>query len=450
MRIVFITPASDFRRSHLYRLGSMSYGHSNAITGPLILGSLLKSAGHDVSVYEELYQDINFSKLTETDVFCIYTMTPNADRAYFIADKLRVDTHARIIIGGMHASFVPEEAAIHADQVVTGEAETVILDIIEGRITDQLVHAPHLKNLDDAPYPDYTLLKTQCTCANVMTTRGCPFSCSFCTTSRMYHPYRRRSIESVIDELKVYKKQGFHYMNFEDDNFTADKERAKEICRRMIAEKLIFKETFFFGRTDIAQDEELLKLLSSAHLNRVLIGMESINQESLDMIDKRQSVADIHQCGETLSHYNIRLIVSLILGIDGDSLADIQHAVDYAIKINAYQLQPAILTPYPGTPIYQQLKEENRLINCDWEYFDMMNVTFFPKKMTPYALQKQFYLANLKFYSISSLFSNYKRFDLNWVMRRLAMSIVIRACALFMLFTANFLRNTHVYRLKHL
>ena len=122
--------------------------------------------------------------------------------------------------------------------------------------------------------------------ANVLSTRGCPFRCTFCTTSRMFAPYRQRSVENVIAELRMYKQMGFKYMNFEDDNFTADKERAKEICRQMIKEGLVFKETFFFGRTDLAKDEELLTLLKQAHLTRVLIGIESLKQEALDSINK--------------------------------------------------------------------------------------------------------------------------------------------------------------------
>lgn len=227
MNIVFITPAADLRRTVFYRLGNMAYGHANSITGPLILGSILKKAGHNVSVYEELYKDIDFSKIKDADIFCIYTMASNALRAYKIGDKIRSETNKRVIIGGIYASSMPEEALLHADQVIVGEGETVILDVVEGRIRDSIVHAQCLRNLDDLPYPDYSLLKTPCECANVMTTRGCPFKCSFCTTSRMFYPYRERSIDSVIDELRYYKKLGFQYVNFKDDNFTNNKKKGK-------------------------------------------------------------------------------------------------------------------------------------------------------------------------------------------------------------------------------
>jgi radical SAM superfamily enzyme YgiQ (UPF0313 family) len=357
MKIVFITPASDLRRNPLYRLGNLLYGHPNSITGPLILGHILKNAGHEVEVYEELYKNVDLKVCDDADVVGLYTMTSNAPRAYLLADELRAKGK-RVLIGGMHASAMPDEALRHADQVVTGEAETIIVDIVEGRLTDPLIHAPCITDLDSVPFPDYSILKTRCDVANVMTTRGCPFRCSFCTTSRMFSPYRERSIDSVISELRYYKSLGFKYMNFEDDNFTANKERTKAILRRMINEGLTFRETFFFGRTDLATDEEMLTLLEKAHLTRVLVGIESLNQESLDTINKHQKISDIERCAKALSRHKIRLIASLVLGIDTDGPEDIRRGVAFAKKINAYQLQPAVLTPFPGTPVYEQYCRE--------------------------------------------------------------------------------------------
>ena len=109
-----------------------------------------------------------------------------------------------------------------------------------------------------------------------------------------------------MDELWYYKSLGFKYMNFEGDNFTANKERAKEICRRMIQENLVFRETFFFGSTDMVEDDELLGLLQKAHLTRALVGIESLNQQSLDEINKHQKVADIKRCAAAFAKHKIR------------------------------------------------------------------------------------------------------------------------------------------------
>lgn len=450
MHIVFITPTTALRRLKLYRLGGRFYGHPNAITGPLILGGILKRAGHTVEVYEELYGEVPFETcMKQADIFCFYTMTSTAPRAYELADQVHAKTKAKVIIGGIHATALPHEAASHADCVIVGEGESVILDVVEGRINEKIVYTTPPQNLDDLPLPDYSILKTPCDCANIMTTRGCTYRCTFCTTSRMFAPYRQRSVESVLDEIRIYKKMGFRYMNFEDDNFTADKERAKEICRGMIREHLIFKETFFFGRTDMAEDEELMDLLQKAHLNRVLIGIESLNQDALDEIHKGQGRADIERAAKSCRKHKIRLIASIVLGIDSDTREDIRRAVKFASDIDAYQLQPAVLTPYPGTPVYEQYKKEHRMLVPDWEQYDMMNVTFRPKQMTPWELQNEFYNAVTEFYGVRSALRIGKIFGWGYGLRRLGLCFFAHAGAAGARFAAEYIRPTYYYKLKH-
>ncbi|MEE8835801.1 MAG: radical SAM protein [Eubacteriales bacterium] len=400
MNITFITPTTALRRFPGYRQGGKLYGQPNSITGPLVLGHILKDAGHHVEVYEELNGSVPYARLLKTtDVFCLSCMTSTAPRGYDLADMIHKKSRARVIMGGMHPTVLPEEAALHADQVITGEGEKVILDVVEGRRTERIVQGIPIENLDEVPFPDYSILKTPCEAANVISTRGCPFRCTFCTTSRMFAPYRQRSVDNVIAEIRMYKRMGFQYMNFEDDNFTADKDRAKEICRRMIAEGLTFKETFFFGRTDLAKDEELLQLLHDAHLTRVLIGIESLNQQALNDIHKGQNIQDIRDAAAACQDHRIRMIASIVLGLDADSKEDIRRSVKFARDIKAYQLQPAILTPYPGTPVYEDFAHSGRLLTHDWSSYDMMNVVFRPKNMTPWELQEEFYRAGLDFYA---------------------------------------------------
>ncbi|WP_123054447.1 radical SAM protein [Clostridium sp. JN-1] len=431
MKIVFIVPTADIRRNSIYRFGSKIYGHTNSIVGPLILGRILEDAGHTVEAYEELYEDLDFKKFEDADFIMLYTMTSNSTRAYHIADYFRNEKHKRVVIGGIHASSMPEEALQHADQVIVGEGESVIRDVVEGRIKDKIVYAKCIKNIDEIPFPDYNILKTPCDAANVITSRGCPFECSFCTTSRMFHPYRKRTPDNVIEELKTYKEQGFKYMNFEDDNFTADKARAKGILRKMISNKLVFRETFFFGRTDMANDEELLQLLHDAHLNRVLIGVESLNQKSLDDINKKQKISDIEKCGKVLKKYKIKIIASLVLGLDSDSKEDMERGEQFCKKIKAYQFQPAILTPFPKTPVYEQYEKENRMLKNDWQYFDMMVVNFKPKNMSPYDLQSEFFKLIKKFYTFKSSFAMFKIFGPAAGFRRLGLWIAVKFVNIF-------------------
>jgi radical SAM superfamily enzyme YgiQ (UPF0313 family) len=451
MKIVLITPAPFLRRMGAYRACGKLYGQSNSITGPLILGGILKRAGHEVQVYEELNGAVDYKKLIPwADLFCFSIMSSTAPRAYELADRIHRESCARVIMGGIHATALPEEALLHADQVITGEGESVILDVAEGRRTEPVVAGVPLENPDDAPFPDYSVLKTPCVAANVITTRGCPFRCTFCTTSRMFAPYRQRSVDNVLEEIRMYKRMGFRYMNFEDDNFTADKERAKEICRRMIAEGLTFRETFFFGRTDLAADEELLTLLAQAHLTRVLIGIESLNQKALDSVNKHQSIEDIRRAGEACRSHGIRMIASIVLGLDEDSREDIRRSVDFARSIDAYQLQPAILTPYPGTPVYEQMMREGRMLTDDWGQFDMMNVTFQPRNLSPWALQEEFYRAAGRFYNFRSARRIGELFGAEYGWRRFGLALTARLGPFAARIASRCAKSSSYYRLRHL
>ena len=450
MKIVFITPTPKFKRNALYRFGGKLYGHSNAITGPLILGTICKQAGYEVEAYEELNGKVPYQDLLRTaDVLCLYTMTSTAPRAYELADWFHREGHARVLIGGMHASEMPQEALRHADQVLVGEGEDTILDVIEGRRPEPIVVCSPVNDLDAVPFPDYSILKTPCVAANIMTSRGCPYRCTFCSTSRMFSPYRKRSVDSVIEEIRLYHDMGFQYMNFEDDNFTADKERAKEICRRIIAENLQFKETFFFGRTDLADDEEMLSLLSQAHLSRVLIGIESLNQKALDAIHKGQDIDDIKRAAAACKRHGIRVIASLVLGLDEDTHEDIQRTVDFACSIDAYQLQPAILTPYPHTPVYQQMVADGRMITDKWDRFDMTHVVFQPKNMTPWELQVEFFDACHQFYTFRSAVRIGRIFGAEYGWRRFYLALAASLGPKAAYIAADHAERTYFYELKH-
>lgn len=450
LNVVFITPAAALRRFPPYRWGGKVYGQTNSITGPLIMGGILKKAGHHVEVYEELNAGVNYRPLLKkADVLCLCCMTSTVIRGYELADLFHQKGHARVIMGGMHPTILPQEAAKHADQVIVGEGEQVILDVVEGRRTEKIVYGDPVCDLDQVPFPDYSVLKTPVQAANVISTRGCPFRCTFCTTSRMFAPYRQRSVDNVIEEIRMYKKMGFKYMNFEDDNFTADKERAKEICRRMIAEGLTFRESFFFGRTDLAQDEELLQLLHDAHLTRVLIGIESLNQKALNSIHKAQSIENIRAAAKACEKHKIRMIASIVLGLDEDTPDDIRRSVQFAKDIHAYQLQPAILTPYPGTPVFQQYESSGRMITHDWEKFDMMNVTFRPAHMTPWELQELFYEADKYFYDFDSAKVIGQLFGKEYERRRRGLAIYTRLGVWGAHFCSNHVKKSVYYKLKH-
>ena len=220
-------------------------------------------------------------------------------------------------------------------------------------------------------------------------------------------------------------------MNFQDDNFTANRNRTLEILTKMLERGLTFKDTFFFGRADITQDEELLTLLSRTHFSSLLVGFESLNQNALDEIGKRLEIEKVKDAAAQFARHKIKLIASLVLGLDSDSTEDIRRSVDFALHVNAFTLQPAVLTPLPGTKTYHLLKEKKRLLPVDWQYFDLMHATFKPAKMSAEELQKSFYQALLRFYTFRSAFRMIGIYGIIPAFRRLGLWIVMHIGTLF-------------------
>jgi len=445
VKIAFVVPASELHKSPLYRFGHTVYEPANSIPGPLILGRILADAGHSVDVYEELYRNLPLNKILRADLIGISTMTSTAPRAYQLADYFR-ERGKKVILGGFHASVMPEEAALHADQVIVGEAEGVIADVVEGRYTDRIIYGKPVTDLDVVPFPDYSLLRTPVKIANFMTSRGCTHNCSFCSTTRMFHPRRIMSPHRVVEAIRWYRSQGFTRVNIQDDNFTADRERVKKILNLLIDNGLAFRETFFFGRIDVADDVELVELLMRTGFRIILVGMESMNETALASVNKQQSVNDVMKNAARLTAMGMKLSASVILGLDHDTKESIAEMIDFCRSIGAYSLQPPVLTPYPGTPLYDMLHENGRIITRDWQHYDMMHTVFRPVGMSPAELQNLFGWALKRFYSFGSVPRVVRQWGIKEGLKRVGLALSVRvavgAAAVFDRKYHAFLRNS--------
>lgn len=156
------------------------------------------------------------------------------------------------------------------------------------------------------------------------------------------------------------------------------------------------------------------------------------------------------QGGPRRTRHKIRLIASIVLGIDTDSREDILYNVDFAKKIHAYQLQPAVLTPYPGTAVYEQFRKENRILTENRGCYDMMNVTFVPKQMTPWELQKLFYTAARRFYTFFSSFAIGRIFGIGYGLRRMGLSLVTKLGIPVACLASRAAKNSNLYKLRHM
>ncbi len=413
MKITLIEPKSPGR--HVYSSVNMPR------LGLPILGTLLQQAGHQVRLIMGSRRDIRLSEITTADLICISTTTSTVVEAYHLADFAR-DQGKPVIMGGAHVTFMAEEALEHCDYICRGEADLTFLPLVtciekgelpvaipgvSFRREDTIVHNPAADwvDMNRVPFPDLSLFSgLKMSTYPVMTSRGCPFDCTFCSVTQMFgRKYRCRETEALLEELEQYRgKQVF----FVDDNFTANPRRTKELLREMIEQDIKPSWWCTQVRTDAARDEELLQLMYDSNCRMVFVGMESVNPETLKSYNKKQEVEDIIYCIERFHQLGIMVHGMFVFGADEDSLQTIEDTLDFALKNRIDTVQFLILTPLPGTKTFFDLEEQGRLLTRDWNLYDAHHVVFKPEQISPYDLQKATIQAFKKFYSLSYVFNN--------------------------------------------
>jgi radical SAM superfamily enzyme YgiQ (UPF0313 family) len=409
MKIRLVEPAP----AHLHM---WSYTFLPRLGLPLI-GAGLKAAGHDVVIYCPQFSPIDWDDLLSADLVGISTTTSTAPAGYEIAARVR-EHGVPTIVGGSHVTFMAGEALAHADYVARGEGgDALMLELIDslqgGRPLETIdglsftqggvaVHNQDraaCRDLDTLPVPDLTLIagsSEQKGTTPIMTSWGCPFACNFCSVTAMFgRKYRYRSAENIMAEIEAKQPKSIF---FYDDNFAADKRRLKTLLRMMIASghRISWSAQM---RTDVASDPELLELMRDSGCDRVALGLESVSQETLDGFDKSQSVADIVRALDTLRRYGIKTHGMFVLGADSDTAETVRETARFARKHDISTLMLNILTPLPGTPLFNDLDAQGRIFDRRWDLFDGQHVVFRPRGMTPDRLQTEVWGAYARFYS---------------------------------------------------
>ena len=408
-----------FSRTALPRLGS------------ILLATILKNMGYNTKVFIEDISPPDWKQLEDADMICISSISSTATRAFQIAEKFR-KLGIPVAIGGPHSTFLPEESLEHADYVIRGEGEETLVELLEnlesGKPLDtikglsfknskqEIVHNPArelLKDLNEAPIPDFSIVHKWAEKAKVIpiaTSRGCPFACKFCSVIPMFgRKYRFKSIDRIIEEIKAAAPQKGHVF-FIDDNFAANKERTKTLLRALIDNKTKF-EWSAQVRTDIAKDPELLKLMKASGCFSVYIGFESINPKTLSLYNKSQGLEDIENAIRAVKKHSINIHGMFVLGSDTDDIQTIRNTEKFAKKLDIDSIQFMILTPLPGTPVFEDLKSAGRLIHTDWSKYDAHHAVFEPKLMTAFELHVETLKAMSKFYSWPAILRNLWQFD---------------------------------------
>lgn len=389
------------------------------------IGTITKNLGFDVKIIIEEAEPkkrIDYRKIEKykPDVVGISTTTSTAPRGYNIADKIRELLKVPIIFGGAHVSFMPEEALRHGNYVIRKEGDISFPQLLkalngDGRLEDikglsymgknGFVHNPDadlVMDLDSLPNPDLTLIDNydKLDVIPISTSRGCPHGCSFCSVIKMFgRNYRFKSPKKVVEDLKQYPGKSIFIV---DDNFTANKERTKELLRLMIKEK-VNNDWSAQVRTDIYKDRELLELMKKTHCTYVYLGLESINPKSLVDCNKKQTLEDITKSVKALQEYDISQHGMFVIGFPSDITQTVRQTPKFAKKLGITTVQIMFLTPLPGTDTFYELDRQNRIFCKNWSMYDAHHVVFHPEKMSAYELQKEGMKAMREFYSLSSV-----------------------------------------------
>jgi len=381
-----------------------------------LLGAILRQRGYEVKIHVGAFGKRDFQLHRGCDLVGLSTTTSTAPEAYRLADQFRM-MGKTVVIGGVHATFMPDEALEHGDYVVRGEGEDTFPELLrriengEGcadlpglscrRESEVFHNAPGqlIQDLDRLPFPDFSLLTSKIKLWDIpiQTSRGCPYPCNFCSVTKMFgRKVRFRSAENVIAELRqIPKPEVFFY----DDNFCARPENTKALLRDMLAEGIGLKYFSAQVRADVTRDLDLMELLCRAGCQQVYVGFESINPESLKAYDKRQTVDEISRSMEIFRRFKMHVHGMFVLGSDHDSPRTARETLRFARRHGIDTVQFMMLTPLPGTEFFQQLDAQGRIVSRDWSLYDAHHAVFLPQKMSPVRLQKTTIAAMSRFYS---------------------------------------------------
>jgi radical SAM superfamily enzyme YgiQ (UPF0313 family) len=342
-------------------------------------------------VYRELDELPPDGPLEPFDLVGISSFTAMIDDAYALADRYRA-AGIPVVLGGLHVSLMPEEAARHADAIVVNGAEGAWPRLVEDFRAGRL--QPHYEGLANRVFepgayakPRFDLLKGRpYNRFTVQTSRGCPLNCEFCAASiRITSRFQQKPVELVVEEIKAARAFAERpFFELADDNTFINKKWGKAFLKAVAPLGISW-----FTETDVsvAEDDELLDLLAESGCRQVLIGLESPTAEGLDGIDPRNWKRRHHErylaAIEKVQSRGVSVNGCFIVGLDGDTPETFERVRDFVRDSQLLEVQITVPTPFPGTPLYHRLRREGRLLQERfWDRCTLFDVNFRPKNMT--------------------------------------------------------------------
>jgi radical SAM superfamily enzyme YgiQ (UPF0313 family) len=358
-----------------------------------------------IEIINDSIEEIDYNE--NVDLVGITSITATTPRAYEIADKFR-EKGVPVIMGGMHASALPEEAIKHVDAVVIGEAEGQIKPLVKDFKNGKLKKfyasekRPDIKHI---PLPRTDLYEKKNKYYKEMhmiqTTRGCPFNCDFCTVTHFFgQTYRTRAIEDIVREIKTVSRRTLIF--FVDDNIAGNPKYAKELFKALIPLNIKW-----FGQASlvIAKNRELLRLAARSGCISLFMGIESVSQSSLKEVGKSMNkVEDYKESIKTIHDHGIAIIGAFIFGFDSDNKSVFEETVSFIDRNHIELPSLAILTPLPGTRLNERMEKAGRIISRDWSKYTVGEVVFQPKLLTVEELQEGYYWSRKQLSSFSSIY----------------------------------------------
>jgi radical SAM superfamily enzyme YgiQ (UPF0313 family) len=394
MRVLLVSPKSNFPDV------TPGWLRIPQLTLPILAG--LTPPEHEVVMVEEEFERLPLDG--HWDVVGITAMTATAPRAYELASLFK-HNGAKVVLGGIHPSVLPEEAARFSDAVVVGEAEGMWEQVLHDVRWNRLRKFYHNSQPDisESPLPvrrrKRSLLGLPCFVTPIMASRGCPYDCEFCCVHSVYGRRQRHiPIERIIEDIR---RTGARRVMFLDDNIGG----VRSYTMQLIAALKPLKVSWY-GQASVRfiLDDELFDAAVRSGLEALFVGVESVEPEARKGMRKSLPSIQVYEKAiERCRSAGVIFHASLIFGLDEDTPYVFERTLEFLLRNSVPSISPCILTPYPGTPLFERLMRERRILHTNWSYYDHTTVCYQPKNMEPEELAEKYLDFRNRFLSCSSI-----------------------------------------------